>query len=190
MGDYLWPWTECLSTRSIFFTVLVTLDAFWFVDFSFLSLLSQEVVKAALCTYVCASRLYTTLISAPTLWGLWQFSCVIVQDGRSLSKQYYFPHFWKQVMLACLPFDLTCHNIAAHWFSKWWSKTTFFLRKYKWNPLKSHCTTVDLSCHKKGPLIPRGGTGKLFVRGKHECKLSMRKPRQSSKSNSALCRTL
>lgn len=37
------------------FTVLVTLDAFWFVDFSFLSLFSQEAVKAAGCVCVCVS---------------------------------------------------------------------------------------------------------------------------------------
>ena len=43
-----------------YFTVPVTLDAFWFVDFSFLSLFSQEAVKAAemcvcicVCVYVC-----------------------------------------------------------------------------------------------------------------------------------------
>lgn len=37
----------------VHFTVLLTLGAFWFVDFSFLSLFSQEVVKTALCVYVC-----------------------------------------------------------------------------------------------------------------------------------------
>lgn len=42
----------------------------------------------------------------------------------------------------------------------------------------------------KGPLIPRGGTSKRFVRVKHECKLSTRESGQGAKSNSVLCRTL
>ncbi len=63
------------------FTVLVTLDAFWFVDFSFLSLFSQEAVKAAgicVCVSVSLSRKYSILALAPALWSLCLFSAVVL----------------------------------------------------------------------------------------------------------------
>lgn len=54
------------------------MDAFWFVDFSFLSLFSQEAEKAAgmcvcahLCVCVCVSRKYSIQALAPALWR-WQ----------------------------------------------------------------------------------------------------------------------
>ncbi len=89
MGAYLWPWSECLLPLSVpFYSPTVTLDAFWFVDFSFLSLFSQEAVKAAgMCVYicvcvgvcVCVSRKYSILALAPALWSLSFFSAVVLR---------------------------------------------------------------------------------------------------------------
>lgn len=74
------PGLNASQSCLVHFTVLLTLDAFWFVDFSFLSLFSQEVVKTALCVYVCFE-------STLALVFLLQLFCGMLQDGRSLSKQ-------------------------------------------------------------------------------------------------------
>lgn len=152
------------------------------------------------CVYVLEVQ-YSSLGTSPVESVSFFCSCPavcykMVEVSAYKWLQYYLPHFWKHGVLACLRFDLTCHNIVVHWVSKQLSKTIFSWRKYKWNPLKSlrctfgYCTTVGHSCHRKGPLIPRGGTSKLFVREKHECKLSTREPGQRAKSNSAPRRTL
>lgn len=157
------------------------------------------------CVYLCVrvSQKYSIGALAPALWSLCLFtvSCAVVfynmvKVSPYKQLQFYLPHFWKHGVLACLLFDLTCHNIVVHWVSKQLSKTVFSWREYKWNSWKIllcrfvYRTTVGHICHRKGPLIPRGGTSKLFVREKHECKLSTREPGQMAKSNSVLCRTL
>lgn len=206
MGAYLWPWSECLSPLSVPFCspshsgcLLVCWLFFPLIVFPGSGESCRDV-----CVHVCVSLSkvqYSILGTSPVESVSFFCSCPVVYYKMvevSLYKllRYYLPHFWKHGVLACLLFDLTCHNIVVHWVSKQLSKTILSSRKYKWNPLKSllcrfgYCTTVGHSCHRKGPLIPRGGTSKLFVREKHECKLSTREPGQRAKSNSALCRTL
>ena len=154
------------------------------------------------CVCVCVTQNYSILALAPALWSLSFFcSCPVVyykmvEVSPYKRLRYYLPHFWKHGVQACLLFDLTYHNIVMHWVSKQLSKAIFSWRKNKWNPLKSplcrfgYCTTVGHSCRRKRPIIPTGGTSKLFAREKHECKLNMREPGQRAKSNAALRRTL
>lgn len=188
MGAYLWPWSECLSLLSGPF-YCPTHSGRLLVCWLFFPLIVFPGSGENCTVCVCVFRKHSTL----ALVFLLQLFCGMLQDGRSLSKQ--------EVKILSTTFLKTWHTsffivwFVVHWISKQLSKAIFFLRKYKWNLLKSllcrfeYCTTVGHSCRKKGPLIPRGGTSKLFVREKHECKLSTREPGQRAKSNSALRRT-
>lgn len=71
------------------FTVLVTLDAFWFVDFSFLSLFFQEAVKAAgMCVSVCVSKVqYSSFCTSPV--ESVSFSAVVL---RYITRWYKYLH--------------------------------------------------------------------------------------------------
>lgn len=130
------------------FTVLVALDAFWFVDSSFLSLFSQEAMKAAgtcvcirmhMYVYVCVSKTqYSSLGTSPveTMPFLQLLCYKMVEDSPYKWLGYYLPHCWKHGMWTCRLFDLICHNIGVHWVSKQLSKTIYSWWKYKWNPFK------------------------------------------------------
>lgn len=83
------------------FTVLVTLVAFWFVDFTFLSLFSQEAVKAAgMCVYMCVcdskvqfsslgtSPVESVSFSAVVLWYITRCRSLSIQAVTILSTTF------------------------------------------------------------------------------------------------------
>lgn len=100
---------ECLSPRLFHFAVPVTMDAFSFVDFSFLSLFFQEAVKAA---GICVSvNLYGYL--GNTVLKPWHqlckdgalflsTACYKILEGLSYNwLRYYQPHFKQYGVQAC-----------------------------------------------------------------------------------------
>lgn len=140
MGAYLWPRSECFSPLSVLFyspshsgCLLVCWLFFPLIVFPGSGESCRDVC-VHLCVCVCVSLKYSILALAPALWSL-SFFCSspavcykMVEDSSYKRLQYYLPHFWKHGVLACLLFDLTCHNIVVHWVSKQLSKTIFFWR--------------------------------------------------------------
>lgn len=205
-GTYLWPWSECFSPLSFPF-YSPSHSGCLLVCWLFFPLIvfpgsGESCRDMCICACVCLkSTVFEPWHQPSGVCVFFSVSCAVVfynmvKVSPYKQLQFYLPHLWKHSVLACLLFDLTCHNIVVHWVSKQLSKTVFSWREYEWNSWKIllcrfvYCTTVGHICHRKGPLIPRGGSSKLFVREKHECKLNTREPGQMAKSNSVLCRTL
>lgn len=148
------------------------------------------------CVCVCIAFVreswkYSTSSLAPAPWKQCIFcSCPTAFNERHMQLWHYppFPKAWNAGSL------IVWCRVSKYWWSlnfKTISNIIFPGRSHKpllcWDGV---APPWGLSCHRKGPLIPSGGTSKLFVRVKHECKLSTREPGQSAKSNSVLCRTL